>query len=315
MRIALLAGMLLVCAVVPAPARAERLTPTPTRSPPRIQVTTAALAKGLIAWPDAVPVSAVGERRRDGGQGSGHAMSHVCVASEASGLPPIGRRHFEEWEDTVSDDGNGGTVITRRNVRTWQEVTVPCGAATYTVLRCIYGDCPVDNPTDGPPPAGIEVARLAAEYAPYEVPVPVLSPPLTQPGASVIVGLPFFWAVDPAQWHDIHATGRACVGAACTEATITARPTELYLTPGDEPGDVRTCHRPGAVVRSAAVADAQSDDCSYIFQTRGDFTGAVGIHYEIDYVATDGSAGALPGRDVEIAVALPVTEVQALITG
>ena len=242
-------------------------------------------------------------------------MSHVCVASEASGLPPIGRRHFEEWEDTVSDDGNGGTVITRRNVRTWQEVTVPCGAATYTVLRCIYGDCPVDNPTDGPPPAGIEVARLAAEYAPYEVPVPVLSPPLTQPGASVIVGLPFFWAVDPAQWHDIHATGRACVGAACTEATITARPTELYLTPGDEPGDVRTCHRPGAVVRSAAVADAQSDDCSYIFQTRGDFTGAVGIHYEIDYVATDGSAGALPGRDVEIAVALPVTEVQALITG
>lgn len=106
-------------------------------------------------------------------------MSPACVASKASGLPPIGRRHVEWWEGIVSADGNGGTLVTRNNIRSWQEVAVPRAIVTYTLLPCMYGDCPVDNPTDGLPPPGIEVARLAAEYAPYEVPGPILSPPLT----------------------------------------------------------------------------------------------------------------------------------------
>lgn len=282
---------------------------------PKIVAKVAALRGGVAAWPEANPIGTSGTARRDGGQGAGHSLRHACVASAASPLPSIGRRHFEEWEDVTSIDADGNTVVTQRNVRTWLEVSVPCGAGNYTVLRCVFGDCPTVDPTEDTPPTGIDIARLVAEYAPYEIPEPILSPPLTQPGARIIVGLPFFWAIDPSQWHDVSATGRGCNGIACTEATITARPTELYFTPGDESGDVRTCHRPGTVVRSAEVADQQGDDCAYIFQNRGDFTGAVGIRYEISFVASDGSGGPLGGQEVEVPIALPVSEVQAVITG
>ena len=298
-----------------APAQAIRGSDREDPLVPRIKVTTAALRAGLAAWPEATDIPPDGSPRHDGSKGGGHAMKHACVASTQSTLVPIGRRHFEEWENVITDDGKGGTIVTQRNVRTWLEVSVPCGAGNYTALRCVYGDCPRVDPTVDIPPPGIDVARLAAQYAPYEIPVPILSPSLTQPGASIIVGLPFFWAIDPGQWRDIHATGRGCNGIACTEATITGRPTELYFTPGDSVGDIRTCHRPGTVVRSADVADAQGDDCTYIFQNRGRFTGAVGIHYEVSFTASDGTGGAIGGQDIEVDVELPVTEVQAVITG
>ena len=313
-RQALIVTSALVALVFSNPAAAVRGTDA---NPPsaRIKVTTAALRAGLAAWPEATDIPPDGSQRHDGSKGGGHAMKHACIASTESTLAPIGRRHFEEWEDVITDDGKGGTIVTQRNVRTWLEVSVPCGAGNYTALRCVYGDCPQVDPTVDIPPPGIDVARLAAQYAPYEIPVPILSPSLTQPGASIIVGLPFFWAIDPGQWRDIHATGRGCNGIACTEATITGRPTELYFTPGDSVGDIRTCHRPGTVVRSADVADAQGDDCTYIFQNRGRFTGAVGIHYEVSFTASDGTGGAIGGQDIEVDVELPVTEVQAVITG
>ena len=305
---------LAVLSTIATPAVAERKASTPA-TPARTKVDVAALARGIAALPGAQTIANGGNRRHDGGAGSGHSMAHACVAGPEAPLDAIGRRHFEEWEPVITDDGTGGTVVTQRSVRTWLEVRVPCGAGSYLALRCIFGDCPANNPIDLPPPPGIEVARLAAEYAPYEIPGPILSPPLTQLGAIVLVGLPFFWAIDPSQWHDIHATGRACVGTACTTATITAHPTELYFTPGDKTGDVHTCHRPGDVVRTAEAADAAGSDCAYIFQSRGPFEGAVGIHYEIRFTADDGSAGALAGREIEVAVDLPVTEVQPVIVG
>lgn len=245
------------------------------------------------------------------GGSSGRRLHATCVSRRLP--PPPTSLHWDEFdtEDYIAPDGTPATRQVYR--RTKERISLACGDNTYEATRCTNGDCPEPAPV---PPSGADVAAQLIDELPLAQPVPILSPALDRPDASIIVGLPFFWAVDPAQWEPITLGGIGCVQTACVSAEATAVPTYVYLEPGDEPGRIDTCQRPGTVVRSAEEADAAGDDCAYVFQNRGNFNGAVGIHYEITWTSTDpNNPGGTDAQDIERRVALPVTEVQAVITG
>lgn len=246
--------------------------------------------------------------RVDGSRGADNNADAVCVTLFSA--PPAILRHWDVTEDVTAADGTTTTKI----IRTMDQVNVECGGRFYQAVRCVAGDCPTGTPPPIPPSAESVALSLIA-HAPFEIPQPVLSPALDRADKSLIAGMPFFYAIPAAQWHDIPLSGTACVETACTSASIVARPTVLYFEPGDQPGDLRTCHRYGTVVRTGAQATAAGDDCAYRFQRRGTFEGAIGIHYEISWTASDGSSSGNVTQDSEQRVTIPVTEVQAVITG
>ena len=242
---------------------------------------------------------------------SGQRVHATCVARRVP--PPPTSLHWDEF-DTVEVINPDGTVTpTQLYRRTKEQITLGCGGSTYQATVCINGDCPEPPP---PPPSGRDIALTLIRQLPLADPLPILSPSLDRPGASVIVGLPFYWAVDPQQWETIGLGGIGCSGTVCVSAEVTAVPSVLYFEPGDQPGRIETCTRPGTVVRTAREADVAGDDCSYVFQNRGRFDGAVGIRYEITWTSTDpNNPGGADAQDSERRIDLPVSEVQPVIVG
>ena len=245
--------------------------------------------------------------RVDGSRGTDNNADAVCVTMFS--VPAVILQHWDVTED--STDANA--VTTFKILRTMEQVNVACGGRYYQAARCVAGDCPAGTPPPIPP-SGESVALSLIAHAPFVIPEPVLSPALDRPDKSLIAGMPFFYAIPAEQWHDIPLAGTACVETACTSASMVARPTVLYFEPGDQPGDLRTCHRFGTVVRTGAQAAAAPDDCAYRYQRRGSFEGAIGIHYEISWTASDGTNN-VAQQDSERRITIPVTEVQAVITG
>lgn len=244
----------------------------------------------------------------------------VCYTPRSTTPPAASLTHREEWGEVEVIDIDGTTRIETRYLRTWQEFRLPCNGGTYQVVRCVLGDCPETPPVDPPPPDPLDVAHEAIERADWELPRPVFSPDHRGDDDLILVGLPFFWAVDPDQWHDITGIATACNGISCTTATITATPTILRFDPGTGDAPIDTCQRPGTIVRTADMADAEPDDCQLIFQDRGRYQASITIHYEVAYQSTDtngatSSGVVAEGHDSTTTASLLVKEAQAVITG
>lgn len=166
------------------------------------------------------------------------------------------------------------------------------------------------NPTN-PGPDLAALARQAYDEVPLGFPVPA-----TSPGIDVdqITGLPTWLWLEPGSWAELSA--RAEIPGFWVE--VTAHPERVVWDMGD--GETVTCDGPGTPYDPAVDDNAQSTDCSHVYQYTsvdepdGRYRASVTIEWSVDWEASTGADGVLADASRTTTFALTVTERQAVVS-
>jgi hypothetical protein len=131
-----------------------------------------------------------------------------------------------------------------------------------------------------------------------------------------LVRIPTLFAVPAAQWAPVSAQAQI----PGLTVTATATPGRLVFTPGEPDGNTVTCVGPGVIVRSADEFPDNPPACSYEYQhastiAGGTFPATLTIEWDITWTSSTGTGGTLAPAATTVGVAVPVREVQALVTG
>jgi hypothetical protein len=131
-----------------------------------------------------------------------------------------------------------------------------------------------------------------------------------------LVRIPTLFAVPAAQWAPV--TAQAQIPG--LTVTATATPGRLAFRPGEPDSSTVTCAGPGIIVRTADEFPAAPPPCSYEYQhassiAGGTFAASVTIEWDITWTSSTGAGGTLAPANTTVGVAVPVHEVQAIVTG
>jgi hypothetical protein len=131
-----------------------------------------------------------------------------------------------------------------------------------------------------------------------------------------LVRIPTLFAVPAAQWAPLSAQAQI----PGLTVTATATPGRLVFRPGEPDGNTVTCVGPGLIVRSAEEFPATLPPCSYQYEhassiAGGTFAATLTIEWIITWTSSTGAGGTLVPANTTVGVAVPVREVQAIVTG
>ena len=155
------------------------------------------------------------------------------------------------------------------------------------------------------------LARQAYDEVPLGFPVPVTSPGLD---VDQITGLPTWLWLEPDSWSEPSA--RAEIPGFWVE--VTAHPERVVWVMGD--GETVTCDGPGTPYDPAVDDDAQTTDCSHVYQHTsvgepdGRYAASVTIEWSVDWESSTGATGVLADGSRTTTFALTVTERQAVVS-
>jgi hypothetical protein len=169
----------------------------------------------------------------------------------------------------------------------------------------VHDEVLVFDPAD-PLPHLDEPAQAAAQaLARLDLPSPAVA---TNPstGTAQLVGLPtWLWLTD---W----ATRQASATLDGVTSTVTAVPIRTTWTSSPE-DQTLTCPGPGTPYRTDRPVDAQSTDCSILFEDAGTHHLTATVTYTVTWSATTGDNGPLDPITRTTTVAVAVDQAQALI--
>jgi hypothetical protein len=155
-----------------------------------------------------------------------------------------------------------------------------------------------------------DLAYEAARELQLPHPRPALSPAI---GTDQLVGLATWLWLEPGSWQTLDATA----SVPGLSATATATPIEVRWDMGD--GTTVTCDGPGIAYDPSQDDDAPSTDCSHTYQhvsagqPDGAYAATVSIDWAIEWRATNGEGGTLPGTSRGTSFAVPVAQRQAVV--
>ena len=130
-----------------------------------------------------------------------------------------------------------------------------------------------------------------------------------------LVRIPTMFAVPAAQWAPISAQAQI----PGLTVTATATPARLRFTPGEPDSAAVSCVGPGLIVRTEAEYPATAPACSYEYIhassiAGGTFAASLTIEWDITWTSSTGAGGTLAPAATTVGVAVPVREVQAIVT-
>ena len=196
----------------------------------------------------------------------------------------------------------------RTDTRTGETVEMAIGCE-----RPVEPD-PVPPPGGGPapPPSAGALAVRALTRTPLPAPAIAMSPGGDVP---LLVNLPTFLWIDPAQWHAVSASA----SAGAVTSTVTAVPERVVWDMGQ--GDSVTCQGPGAPYVPSLADDAQPSDCRFTYRASSarteykTFTVTATVEWHVTWVAVGAPGGGDLGYSRRSSTAtVRVAELQALNT-
>lgn len=149
------------------------------------------------------------------------------------------------------------------------------------------------------------LARQAFRILPLDYPTPYTAPPRE---TRQLAGVRSWMWIDPSDYRTVTATVEI-PGLAVT-ATATPRNVRWKMAP-DAP--VTSCDGPGKAYDPARPDNEQRSDCSYVYQRSGKVTAAVNIDWQVEWAASDGTAGTLPPVTRGVSFPMTVDQRQAII--
>jgi hypothetical protein len=195
----------------------------------------------------------------------------------------------------------------RTDTRTGETVEVASGCERPS------SPAPAAPASGGPAPAPPSPGALATQALQRTpLPAPTIS---MSPGGSIplLVNLPTFLWIDPAQWRP--QTASASAGG--VTSTVTATPERVVWDMGQ--GDSVTCNGPGAPYVPSLPDDAQPSDCKFSYPASSARTNdkTFTVRATIEYHVTWTASGAAGGGDLGISrrsstTTVRVAELQSL---
>lgn len=248
------------------------------------------------------PTSAGGTPVSGGSSGGSSAPSPYTYERQYLAGPcvPIeGEPQGRLYRDMRTDTSTGETV----------EVAAGCERLSApTPAAPAGGGAPAPAPSPG------ALATQAIQRTPLPAPQIAMSP-----GGSIplLVNLPTFLWIDPAQWRP--QTASASAGG--VTSTVTATPERVVWDMGQ--GDSVTCDGPGIPYVPSLPDDAQPSTCKFTYPASSARTGdrTFTVRATIEYHVTWTASGAAGGGDLGISrrsstISVRVAELQALnVTG
>ena len=178
------------------------------------------------------------------------------------------------------------------------------------MVRSGYWQYAPGNAAD-PGPDLAALARQAYDEVPLGFPVPVTSPGLD---VDQITGLPTWMWLEPGSWGELRA--RAEIPGFWVE--VTAHPERVTWDMGD--GETVVCDGPGTPYDPAVADDAQSTECSHVYQDTsvdepdGRYQASVTVEWSVDWAASTGATGVLADAARTTTFDVVVSERQAVVT-
>lgn len=197
----------------------------------------------------------------------------------------------------------------------------PPSGESWAILDCVGGHLA----GSGPQAVLVSTATGAPLITPQqllitalgELQIPYLGPSTAPPrGKDALVGLAEWFWVPAANWHPLTVT----VTAGPVWATVTAVPTTLSFTPGDDAGPV-SCAGPGTAYNRSKPASAQHTDCSYTYlqpsssQAGDAYRAALTVGWRVSWTGSGGAGGLLAAAlPVTVDITVPVAQGEALVS-
>lgn len=163
------------------------------------------------------------------------------------------------------------------------------------LFRYVPGDLPIDARV---------LAAEAVDTLVVAYPEPHASPPLD---FQQLVGLRTWLWITPAGFEPVTATA-SIPGLA---VTATATPSGVVWDLGDGAEPV-TCAGPG-VPHDPTRAETAPSDCSHVYQDAGSYAAEVTVGWTIEWSASNGDGGTLPGVERTTTFPVEVIERQAVV--
>ncbi|MGH3097885.1 MAG: hypothetical protein ACRDMV_18030, partial [Streptosporangiales bacterium] len=149
---------------------------------------------------------------------------------------------------------------------------------------------------DQPTVTTLTLAQRALARLPVPAPSIQTAPPR---GTNALVQMPHWFWLAKTQWTSRTATAQ--LGG--LSATVTARPTNLTIDPGDG-SEAFTCTPPWTPYTHGAEST-----CTHTFTHHGTYTATVTAHWTAAWTGSDGDGGALPA--LARTTTFPIKVVQA----
>jgi hypothetical protein len=243
-----------------------------------------------------------------GSAGDGHSITAWAVNAGGGVASPSGTS-CGPWTPAavslVPGPPDLGTVRQDADGVVWVLYFRDCGAPQQWVW------IPNLSPQELASMARDEVTRLLPR------PDPAFSPDFLHRAKNpfTLVRIPTMFAVAAAQWTQV--TAQAEIPG--LTVTATARPTRLVFTPGEPDSTPVSCDGPGLIVRSEAEFPATTPPCSYEYIhassiAGGTFAASLTIEWDITWTSSTEAGGTLAPAATTVGVAVPVREVQAIVT-
>lgn len=216
---------------------------------------------------------------------------------------------------TSGSGGGGSTTPTTSSPYTWRReyVAGPCVPIEGQPPGRLYRDVRTDTrtgeevwmaegcerPTETtptttaggtvPPPSAGALAVQALNRTPLPAPTVTMSP--NGNDIPLLVNLPTFLWIDPAQWRPVTASA----SAGPVTSTVTAAPERVVWNMGN--GDTVTCNGPGAPYVPSLPDDAQPSNCSYTYRASSarspdkTFTVTATVEWRVTWTAVGAPGG------------------------
>jgi hypothetical protein len=139
------------------------------------------------------------------------------------------------------------------------------------------------------------------------------APPSGQDG---LVGLPEWFWIDAADYLTLSRT----VSLAGLSATVTAKPGQLVINPGDGQASF-TCPGPGTQYNPAESAASQQSDCTFLYTQPSvglpgnEFTVTVSVTWTATWTGTGGTGGTLAPITRTTTIQVPIAQAETVFSG
>lgn len=158
------------------------------------------------------------------------------------------------------------------------------------------------------------LATQLADYSWGTLPVPLVG--TAPPSQRGVVNVPMWWWVSPRTWRTISISAWVPTVRGPLVVTVTAKPKELIVDPGDPRARNSgrfTCDGPGASW-SSSDGDSARSDCMHTYRhSVPRSTGTVSIRWAISWKSNWRMGGKLPSVHTTRKIPVAVHEIQALV--
>jgi hypothetical protein len=266
----------------------------------------------LAVW--AAPVTAATKKKADVTPKPGGVVADGTEQTDETDQPnkpkPSPKTTCAGYEEDWSTPSQGPQPGLNGTTWAWKRWRCPPGGWS-TISVCVSGPCP-DGPAEIPPePTSEVIHKRLLDYA--LKPIGRYAPPVENPGVKAIVGMRFYFSVDPSTYKTLTPEPLTFPGGWSITATLTPGTIDFAAS-----NTTASCDGPGASGRTKAGRDTNdTNGCYVVFQNApksGQLDATITTHWHIKVIRSNFNPAVVEWDDITSeTTTIGIHELQAVV--